>query len=142
MAKARRSRGASVDRRLPTGPVRQYPRVARVNEVLRQVLAEAIERMADHDERLDLLTITGVTADPDFARAIVLFASLSDDARIALTEVRPRLQALIASQVRLKRTPQLVFSLDPAVATGNRIEEVLRLIRHDEAEHSGEGDPE
>jgi ribosome-binding factor A len=125
MAKTRRS----PDRRLPTGTVRQYPRVARVNEVLRQVLAEAIERLADHDERFDLLTITGVTADPDFARAIVLFASLSDDARTALTEARPRLQALIASQVRLKRTPQLVFGLDPAVATGNRIEEVLRQIR-------------
>jgi len=131
MAKTRRTQGRSVDRRLPAGTVRQYPRVARVNEVLRQVLAEAIERLADHDERLDLLTVTGVSADPDFARAIVLFASLSDDARTALSEVRPRLQALIAGQVRLKRTPQLVFALDPAVATGNRIEDVLRHLRED-----------
>jgi ribosome-binding factor A len=129
MAKARRTQGRSVDRRLPAATVRQYPRVARVNEVLRQVLAEAIERLADHDERLDLLTVTGVSADPDFARAIVLFASLSDDARVALGEVRPRLQALIAGQVRLKRTPLLVFAVDPAVATGNRIEDVLRHLR-------------
>ncbi len=105
--------------------------MARVNEVLRQVLAEAIERLADHDERLDLLTVTGVSSDPDFARAIVLFASLNDDARVALSEVRPRLQALVAGQVRLKRTPQLVFALDPAVATGNRIEDVLRHLRED-----------
>ena len=39
---------------------RRYPRSARVNEVLREVLAEALERLADADERLALLTITGV----------------------------------------------------------------------------------
>jgi ribosome-binding factor A len=37
--------------------------------VLRQVLAEAIERMSDADERLLLLTVTAVTVDPDLRRA-------------------------------------------------------------------------
>ena len=84
--------------------------------------------MSDTDDRLLLLTVTGVTSDPDFRHATVLFASLSDDAKAALTEVRLRLQALIASQVRLKRTPQLAFAIDPAVSTGQRVEEILRLI--------------
>ncbi len=139
MAKPRRSGRAPIDRRLPTGTERRFPRAARVNEVLREVLAEAIERMADTDDRLALLTITAVTADPDFARAKVLFASLSDEARTALGEVRLRLQALIASQVRLKRTPQLAFAVDPAVSTGERVEEILRHIRDSGGDRSNEG---
>jgi ribosome-binding factor A len=128
-----------VNRRLPTGAARPYPRAARVNEVLREVLAEAIERLADTDERLTLLTVTAVTSDPELRHATVLFASLSDDARSALTDVRLRLQGLIARQVRLKRTPQLAFALDPALSTGERVEEILRHIRHDGAEGGGEG---
>jgi ribosome-binding factor A len=105
--------------------------------VLRQVLAEAIERMADADERLLLLTVTAVTVDPDLRRAQVLFASLNDQAEAALDEARIRLQAVIASQVRMKRTPQLLFAPDPAVSTGQRVEDILRELR---AGRDGEND--
>jgi ribosome-binding factor A len=118
---------------------RGYPRAARVNEVLRQVLAEAIERMSDADERLLLLTVTAVTVDPDLRRAQVLFASLNDQAEAALDEARIRLQAVIASQVRMKRTPQLFFAPDPAVSTGQRVEDILRELRagRDGENHAG-----
>ena len=60
------------------GPVtaRRYPRSARVNEILREVLADALERLADTDDRLGLLTVTGVDCDPDLRHALVLFSSL------------------------------------------------------------------
>jgi ribosome-binding factor A len=103
--------------------------VARVNEVLRQVLAEAIERMADSDERLAMLTVTAVKTDPDLRQAKVMFDSLSDPAREALQDARPRLQALIGSQVRMKWTPQLSFASDPAVASGRRVEDILKELR-------------
>lgn len=127
MAKSGRAK-RTTDRRLPGSSARQYPRLARVNEVLREVLAEAIERLADADERLALLTVTAVSSDPDLAHATVLFASLSDDARAALGEHRLRLQEVIAGQVRLRRTPKLAFAVDPAVSTGDRIEEILRHL--------------
>jgi ribosome-binding factor A len=111
-----------------------------VNEVLREVLAEAIERLADLDERLALLTVTAVGTDPDLRHATVLFASLSDKAREALAEARPRLQGAVAHEVRLKRTPQLAFEADPAVSTGERVEEILRHIRDDRAESGHGGD--
>jgi ribosome-binding factor A len=107
---------------------RRYPRSARVNEVLREVLAETLERLADADERLALLTITAVQTDPDLRRAKVLFASLSNEGREALDQVRVRLQATVARQVRLKWTPQLSFDSDPAVSTGQRVEELLRHL--------------
>jgi len=111
---------------------RRYPRVARVNEVLREVLAEAIERMADSDERLAMLTVTAVQTDPYLRQAKVLFDSLSDPALEALQDARPRLQGLIGSQVRLKWTPQLSFAADPAVQSGRRVEDILKQIRTSE----------
>jgi ribosome-binding factor A len=110
------------------GAARRYPRSARVNEILREVLADELERMEDNDERLGFLTITAVECDPDLRHALVLFSSLGEQEEQALADVRVRLQAAVSTQVRLKRTPQLRFSADPAVAEGMKIEEILRRL--------------
>ncbi len=114
-----------------------YPRTARVNEVLREVVAEALERMADTDDRLRLLTVTSVDITPDLSRATVYLSSLPPPAIEALAEQRTQLQRTIGRQVRMKRTPLLVFEPDPAVAHGLRVEEILRNLR----EAPGDGDP-
>jgi ribosome-binding factor A len=103
--------------------------MARVNEVLREVLADALEEEAGTDPRLELMTVTAVECDPDLRHATVLMASLPEAAREALAEVRPRLQAAIAHQVRIKRTPLLTFQADPAVAYGETVESILRGLR-------------
>jgi ribosome-binding factor A len=126
MAGARHRRGSTGGRRSASSAARQFPRAARVNESLREVLADALKRLTDTDERLGMLTITAVECDPDLRHARVLFSSLDDNERTALTETRIRLQAVISQQVRLKRTPQLRFEADPAIAAGNRIEDILR----------------
>jgi ribosome-binding factor A len=113
-------------RRLGDLAHRGYPRTARINESLREVLADALERLADTDERLALVTITGVDCDPDLRHALVLLSSLDDQEALALAEARVRLQSVISQQVRLKRTPLLRFAPDPAISTGARIEEILR----------------
>ena len=118
---------------------RRYPRTARLNELLREVLAEELERLADHDERLTLITVTGVIIDPDLRRAKVLFSSLAGDASQALEEGRVRLQAAVGRQIRMKRTPQLAFAEDPAVAAGRRVEDILREIKENEP---GDADPD
>lgn len=110
------------------GGGRGYARTARVNEVLRQVLADALERFEELDERLGMLTITAVQTEPDLRHAAVLFSSLSDEEKAALDDVRVRLQAAISHEVRMKRTPQLRFEADPAVAAGQRIEDILRHL--------------
>ena len=97
-----------------------------------QVLGDALERLRDEDERLALLTVTGVDAEPDLRHATVFMASLPEGALPALAARRGDLQAAIAREVRLKRTPTLSFVADPAVAAGERVEEALRRARHDE----------
>ncbi len=105
-----------------------YARSLRVNQVLRQVLAEELERLADADERLRLVTITAVDTAPDLRTARVYLSSMSDDAAEALAERRVALQRSMGRQVRMKRTPLLAFELDPAVVAGDRVEDVLRRI--------------
>ncbi len=97
------------------------------------MLGDALERLRDDDDRLALLTVTGVTTDPDLRHATVYMASLPAGALVALEVRRPELQASIAREVRLKRTPTLSFVADPAVAAGERVEEALRRIRHDDS---------
>jgi ribosome-binding factor A len=101
----------------------------RVNQVLRQVLAEEIERLADADERLRLVTVTAVDTSRDLRHATVFLSSLSEDAGDALAERRVQLQRTMGRQSRMKRTPQLEFAVDPAVVAGGRVEDLLRQIR-------------
>jgi ribosome-binding factor A len=105
-----------------------YPRALRVNQVLRQVVAEELERLADADERFRMVTVTSVDTASDLRTATVYLASLSDDAAEALEERRPHLQRSIGTQVSMKRTPRLTFKADPAIVAGNRVEELLRGI--------------
>jgi ribosome-binding factor A len=109
---------------------RRYPRTARVNEVVREIVADELERI--DDERLELLTVTAVTVEPDLRHATVWFSSLPDGAANALAEARVRLQGAIARQVRLKRTPELAFRPDPAIATGERVDDILRALSRKE----------
>ena len=113
-------------------PTRKYPRTFRVNELLREVLAEELELLEDDDERLGLLTITAVNADPDLRHATVFLSSLPEPAEEALAEHRARLQAAIGRQARLKRTPQLSFEADPGVRQGQIVEEILRGLHQDD----------
>jgi ribosome-binding factor A len=103
-----------------------------VNQILREVISDELLRITDVDERFGLLTVTGVETTPDLRQAMVFLDSLSDEARSALEERRAQIQAAVNAQTRLKRTPKLSFMADPAVASGNAIEDILRRQRHDD----------
>lgn len=109
----------------------RYPRTHRLNEVLREVVAEEIERLAEDEG--ELLTVTGVTVEPDLRNAVVWMASLPEPAAERLEANRVALQAAVARQTRLKRTPRLRFQVDPAVVAGSAVEDVILRIRHDPA---------
>ena len=56
------------------GSVRRYPRMVRVNEVVREVVADELERLSD--PRLGLVTVTGVDVSNDLRHAIVYYSAL------------------------------------------------------------------
>ncbi len=110
-----------------SGSKKGYPRMARVNELVREIIGEELSRL--DDDRLALVTITHVVVEPDLRHARVLFSSLGegeDEAIEALAEYRIRLQSAIARQARLKRTPELAFRVDSLIEQGQRIEDLLR----------------
>jgi ribosome-binding factor A len=125
---------APPNRRGRSSHTRRYPRTARLNEVLREILAEGLEHVSGNDDRLDLVTITGVECDPDLRAATVFYSARTEGAEEALQQHRVKLQSFIAKETRLKRTPQLSFVVDSGVTTGWRIEELLKgLEDRDEA---------
>jgi ribosome-binding factor A len=97
----------------------------RVNQVLRQVLAEELERLADADE-VPMLTVTSVEVAADMRTAVVYLASLDAATEEVLEERRGQLQRVVGTQMTMKRTPRLRFQADPAIAAGTRVEELLR----------------
>ena len=105
-----------------------YPRVARINEVLREVVAESIERLRDAEESFELLTVTGVECTTDLRTAVVYLSSLTEEAAEVLEERRGQLQRDVATQVRMKRTPRLTFAVDPAVVHGQLVDDALRRL--------------
>lgn len=119
-------------RRPATTSAHRYPRTARLNESLREVIAEELTRI--DDERLDLVTITSIDVDPEMNRAIVFFDSLlgeDGDAGIlqALGDHRVRIQGSVGRQLRSKKTPILSFKPDDSIRAAERIERIL----HDKA---------
>ena len=108
-----------------------YPRALRVNQVLRQVIAGELERLADADERFRMLTVTAVDTAPDMRTATVFLATLDPTSSEALEERRLHLQRLIGAQMTMKRTPRLAFKADPAIEAGSRVEELLRGLGRD-----------
>ena len=118
-------------RRANHGVSRQYPRTARLNELLREILADELERL--DDDRLQLLTITSVDIEGDLGRAEVFYDSLAgeegdEEVLAALGEIRWKLQRAIGREARMKRTPELTFAPDPAVRAGARSDELLTVL--------------
>ena len=109
-----------------------YPRSARVNEILREVISDVIVRLEDLDDRLGLLTVlltvTGVETTPDLRHATVYFDSLTPEAKAGLEDRRAQIQGQVNAQTKMKRTPKLDFRIDPAVRSGESVEEIIRRL--------------
>jgi ribosome-binding factor A len=104
-----------------------------VNEVVREALADELERM--NDPRLAMVTITGVEVTPDLRHARVYYAALGrhDEAVAgALRSAAAHLRGVLGHEVRLKYLPRLEFLLDPAIEEGQRVEAIIRSL-HEES---------
>jgi ribosome-binding factor A len=100
----------------------------RVNESVRAVLAEAVGELKD--PRIGFVTVTGVRTSPDLRHAVVFVSVLGSDAKrrkslVGLEAAHGVLQARLARELRMKRTPQLTFEYDPAVEQGVRMSKLI-----------------
>ncbi len=113
------------------------PRMRKVNELLREVIAEAVTELKDPG--LGFLTITGVDASPDLRNAFVYYSVLGTDEEVeetgaALDRAAPHIQSIAGSQIRMKYTPRLTFKLDPSIGEGLKIDQLLHRLDPDPEE--------
>ncbi|MDX1689748.1 MAG: 30S ribosome-binding factor RbfA [Acidimicrobiia bacterium] len=119
----------------------------RVNETLREIIAEEVERLKDPG--LGFVTITGVDTAPDLRTARVYYSVIGEDDQAertaqALERASSRLRAVVGGQVRMKYVPELTFEEDEAIQRGMRMEQLLREIREEDDDGAGDhgSDPE
>jgi ribosome-binding factor A len=110
-------------------------RMRRVNESVRQVLAEAVPELKD--PRIGLVTVTGVETASDLRHATVYVSVLGSSRKrraslAALGAAHGVLQSRLARQLRMKRTPQLTFEYDPTVERGVRMTRLIDELAPDD----------
>ena len=116
---------------------REYQRSSRLNELIREIIAEELERV--DDDRLDWVSVVSVEVDNELTKARVYLSLLEeneDEIIKVLSEYRGQFRKVIGRSARIRRVPDLVFMIDPSIRSGNRIEEILSEL--DIAESEGE----
>jgi ribosome-binding factor A len=104
------------------------PRMRKVNELVREIVAEAVLDLKD--PRIGFLTITGVETSPDLRSAVVYYSVMGTDEEKsgtddALRSSAARIQREIGSQSTLRYTPKLEFRVDPSIEEGIRISKLV-----------------
>ena len=119
----------------------------RVNEAVREVVAEAVGELKD--PRIGLVTVTGVSISRDLREGKVFVAAHGNEKAQARTlegleSAHAYLQGRVARELRLKRTPQLSFEYDPSVERGIRMTQLIDELTPggatDDTGHEGEGE--
>jgi ribosome-binding factor A len=111
-------------------------RMRRVNESIREVLAASVLELKD--PRIGFVTVTGVETSPDLRHARVFVSVLGSETKRersleGLAAAHGVLQARLARELRLKRTPQLAFEYDPSVERGVRMTQLIdELAPHED----------
>jgi len=103
-------------------------RMRRVNEAVREVISEAVGELKD--PRVGFVTVTGVETSADLRHATVFVSVLGTEGKrektlAGLAAAHGVLQAHVARELRLKRTPQLTFEYDPTVERGVRMTQLI-----------------
>jgi len=110
----------------------QGSRPDRVADQIRSELASLLSRDV-HDPGIGFVTLTKVHVSPDLQLARVSYTVLGDEksraaSARALERAAPFLRRQLGSRLRLRRTPELRFLYDEAVAGQDRIEQILNEI--------------
>ncbi len=111
-------------------PARNYSRTDRIAETIREIVATELSEI--DDERLELVTVTGVKVDNDLNRADVYYSALmaERDGRLDVVEegleaVRWRIQRVVNREIRARKTPQIVFHPDEVLRAALHIEDII-----------------
>lgn len=116
--------------------MQRYNRMDRVSNLLHREISEIIEHEVK-DDRLGMVTVTGVDVSKDMKYAKVYFSVLGDaevvkNSLAALQSAAAFMRSRLVGRVILRNIPSLTFEYDPSTEYGVRINKILNDLRKDE----------
>ena len=114
-----------------------HNRPDRVGQLLQQLLGELFAR-GMRDPRIGLVTITGVKMSPDLRDARVYYAvhgeeKIRADTAKGLEAAKGFIRREVGKSLGLRVTPDLHFSYDEAIDRGDRIDQLLKEAKAQDA---------
>ena len=110
-------------------------RQKRINALIKESLSRVLVREIQ-DSSSGIITLTRVETSPDLKTASIylsIFGQADREALLALLEKRKGyLRKCIASEVKLKYNPDLIFYLDPTPEYETRIDRLIEQLKKDE----------
>lgn len=117
-------------------PKNDSPRLRKVNEAVKEVVAESLRGLKD--PRLGFITVTDVRTTTDLGASEIFYTVLPDDdetrttTAAGLRSATPMVRREVGGRLRLRRTPDLHFTHDPLPEHGRRIETLLQETHRDD----------
>ena len=115
-------------------------RIGRINEEIQKELASLIPNLKDPRVQDTMISITHVETTPDLRYAKVYVSFLEEnkaaDAMKGLKSAGGYLRREVASDLKLRYTPELMWALDDSITYGAKL---LELINSLEVKHDDEG---
>ncbi|MDP5290832.1 30S ribosome-binding factor RbfA [Oceanimonas sp. CHS3-5] len=125
---------------------REFSRTRRVGQELQKEVAVILQREIK-DERLGMVTVSGVEVSRDLNYAKVFVTFLDNDAdRVeqgmeALKDASGYIRSLVAKAMRLRVTPELRFVYDQSLVEGMRISTLVSsTVEEDKRRSAGRDD--
>ena len=125
---------------------RKFSRTRRVGQELQKEIAVILQREIK-DDRLGMVTVSGVEVSRDLNYAKVFVTFLDNDAERVeqgmevLKEASGYIRSLVAKAMRLRVTPELRFSYDQSLVEGMRISTLVSsTVEEDKRRSAGRND--
>ncbi len=116
-----------------------FNRSERMGDEIRRILAALIQRRLRDPRITEKVSLTGVNLSRDLAVARVYYSVYGDDedrkgAAEAFEKAGSFLRRELASQLRSRKVPRLLFVEDSSIRDGEAMDELIRRVRQqDEA---------
>lgn len=115
---------------------REYPRRYRVADQLQRELGALVPAIKD-PRVTGIVTISSIDVSPDLAYAkvfvTVLEADSPEETVAGLNHAVGFLRGRLGERMRLRGVPRLTFEYDRTLDRVDRVERLLRDVRHDES---------
>ena len=118
----------------------------RINMLIRRKVTQLLYEESN-DPRFEQVSITDVNVNRDTTRAEIFFSVYHADEDItsieaALNAAAGWMRSQLAPTLRLRNLPELVFSYEPSLVRGDRIEAVLHELEPELAVIAEDDDPD